>query len=127
LTQIQNSDYPPSPKKREGSAPRPVTVISIAVIVWFLMVVGGYYVGKLYIDRSIEAVQQTNAVHVQTMQNQLDSMANEIDQIQLALSNADQTLASSGTTQQNLNQKIQDLDKQLQLLAESLAILKEAP
>lgn len=127
LSQTQNPTQPPSPNLREGATPRPHLVISIAAVLWILMILGGYYVGKLYIDRSIEAVQQTNAVHVQTMQNRLDSMAGEIDQIQLALNNADQTLASSGSTQENLNQKIKDLDNQLQLLAKSLAILKEAP
>ena len=91
------------------------------------MIIGGYFAGKVYIDRSMAAVQQTNAVNVQTLQNRLDSMAGEIDQIQLALNNADQTLASSGSTQENLNQKIQELDNQLQLLAKSLAVLKEAP
>lgn len=127
MTEAQSLNNPPSPKPRNNSAPRPFCVISIAVAAWILIIIGGYYVGKLYIDRSIEAVQQTNAVNVQAMQIQLDSMSNEIYQIQLALSDADQTLSNSGTTQEALNQKIEELDKQLQALAESLAILKEAP
>jgi len=103
------------------------STVLAALAAWLLLVIGGYYVGKLYIDRSIQSVQQANAIHIQTMQNQLDSMASAIEEIELALSNADQALATSGTTQENLNQKIEALDKQLQLLAESLAVLKEAP
>ncbi len=102
-------------------------VVSIATFMWILVILGGFGIGKLYIDRSLEAVQQANAIHVQTLKDQLDSMAVDIDQIQVALNNADQTLSSSGSTQENLNKKIQDLDNQLQLLAKSLAILKEAP
>jgi len=103
------------------------STVIVALAAWVLLVIGGYYLGKLYIDRSIQSVQETNAVHIQTMQNQLDSMAGAIEEIQLALSNADQTLSSSSITQENLNKRIEALDKQLQLLSESLAILKEAP
>lgn len=114
-------------KQRAGRTTQPQRLIIVAVFIWIFMIIGGYFAGKVYIDRSMAAVQQTNAVNVQTLQNRLDSMAGEIDQIQLALNNADQTLASSGSTQENLNQKIQELDNQLQLLAKSLAVLKEAP
>jgi len=103
------------------------STVIVALAAWVLLVIGGYYLGKLYIDRSIQSVQETNAVHIQTMQNQPDSMAGAIEEIQLALSNADQTLSSSSITQENLNKRIEALDKQLQLLSESLAILKEAP
>lgn len=127
MTQMQDPISPPSPKPRDDSASPSYLAISVVVVAWLLIIVGGYYVGKLYIDNSIEAAQQTNAVHVLAMQNQLDSMASEIDQIKMVLLNADQTLATSGTTQQNLNQKIEALDEQLQALAQSLAILKEAP
>ena len=94
-------------------------VVSIATFMWILVILGGFGIGKLYIDRSLEAVQQANAIHVQTLKDQLDSMAVDIDQIQVALNNTDQTLSSSGSTQENLNKKIQDLDNQLQLLAKS--------
>lgn len=121
----QTPNDPVSTTSPETTVKRSTVFLVLAA--WVLLVIGGYYVGKLYIDRSIQSVHQTNAVHIQTMQNQLDSMAGAIEEIQLALSNADQTLATSGITQENLNKKIEALDKQLQLLAESLAVLKEAP
>ena len=104
-----------------------IIFFSLIVAAWVLMVVGGFYAGKLYIDRCFETVQQTNAIHVQELENRMDSLAAEVDEIELALQDADQTLASSSSTQENLNQKIENLDQQLQQLAKSLNILKEAP
>ncbi len=106
---------------------RPALVISLALVVWLMLVAGGYYVGKLYIDRSIEAVQQNNAVHMITIEQRIDSLDAQISEIKQAIINTDQTLADSGSTQENLNQKIEDLDKQLKDLEHSLNILKEAP
>jgi len=126
LPRLEQTTKDTAPVKSPVITVQRSTVLA-ALAAWLLLVIGGYYVGKLYIDRSIQSVQQANAIHIQTMQNQLDSMASAIEEIELALSNADQALATSGTTQENLNQKIEALDKQLQLLAESLAVLKEAP
>ncbi len=121
---------PPEPLSEPVSKPinyRPALVISLALVVWLILVAGGYYVGKLYIDRSIEAVQQNNAVHMITIEQRIDSLDTQISEIEQAIIDTDQTLADSGSTQENLNEKIEDLDKQLKNLEDSLNILKEAP
>jgi len=127
LNQIESPTPIPPWGKPDPGRRGPVRLILAAACLWVLTVCGGYYIAKVYIDRSVEAVQQTNAVQVQAIENRLNSMASDIDQIRLALNNADRSIASSGSTQQNLNQRITDLDKQLQMLAKSLQILKEAP
>jgi peptidoglycan hydrolase CwlO-like protein len=116
----------PASKPTQSRAPRIVLVL-LALVVWMLLVAGGFYVGKIYIDRSIEAVQQNNAVHMVTIEQRMDSMDTQLSEIQQAISDADQAWANSGSTQENLNQKIDDLDKQLKALEHSLNILKEAP
>ncbi len=106
---------------------RPALLISLALLVWLILLAGGYYVGKVYIDQSIKTIQQNNAVHMITIEQQIDSLNAQIDEIKQAIIDTDQTLANSGSTQENLNQKIENLDKQLKDLEHSLAILKEAP
>ncbi|HHY08792.1 MAG TPA: hypothetical protein GX530_09840 [Corynebacteriales bacterium] len=127
MSKSSNTGTPPPPSPLPRESKRHYLFISLIVAAWVLMVVGGFYAGKLYIDRCFETVQQTNAIHVQELENRMDSLAAEVDEIELALQDADQTLASSSSTQENLNQKIENLDQQLQQLAKSLNILKEAP
>ncbi len=125
-----NTSPVPEPSSEPVSKPtnyRPALVISLALLVWLVLVAGGYYVGKLYIDRSMEAVQQNNAVHMVTIEQRIDSLDAQISEIKQAIINTDQTLADSGSTQENLNEKIEDLDEQLKDLERSLNILKEAP
>lgn len=118
---------PVAEPKSEPTKTRPIVKIVLVLSVWILLVAGGYYVGKLYIDQSIAAIQQDNAVHMITIEQRLESLDTKINGIQQALSNADQSWASSGSTQESLNQKIEALDKQLKSLEQSLVILREAP
>jgi len=123
-----NMNQSPIPEPNlEPAKPRPGLIIFLVLATWILLVAGGYYAGKLYIDQSIAAVQQDNAVHMITIEQQIESLDAQIYEIQQALNNADQSWASSGTTQENLNQKIEALDKQLKSLEQSLNILREAP
>lgn len=121
---VPEASTEPTPKPNKY---RPVLIILLTLVVWILLVAGGYYVGKLYIDQSIEAVRQNNAVHMITIEQRIDAMDAQITEIQQAINNTDQALANSGSTQENLNQKIEDLDEQLKELERSLNILKEAP
>jgi len=125
-----NTSSVPEPLNEPTSKPthsRPALIILLALVVWLMLVAGGYYVSKLYIDQSIEAVLQNNAVHMITIEQRIDSLDAQISEIKQAIINTDQTLANSGSTQENLNEKIEDLDKQLKDLEHSLTILKEAP
>jgi len=126
------SEYLPETTAEPAYKPTPsratrIILILLSIVLWMGLVAGGYYVGKLYIDRSIEAVQQNNAVHMITIEQRIDSLDTQLTEIQQAINNADQAWSNSGSTQENLNQKIEDLDKQLKALEHSLSILKEAP
>jgi peptidoglycan hydrolase CwlO-like protein len=127
MTPAKVSESTAKPRSSKPAKSRAALVILVGLAVWLLLVVGGYYVGKLYIDRSIETVQQNNALHMITIEQRIDSLDNQMSEIKQAIQNADQAWASSGSTQENLNQKIEDLNKQLKALEQSLKVLKEAP
>ncbi|NLO22081.1 MAG: hypothetical protein GX119_08795 [Syntrophomonadaceae bacterium] len=126
------SEYLPEPTAEPAAKPTPsraarIILILLGIVLWIGLVAGGFYAGKLYIDRSIEAVQQNNAIHMITIEQRIDSLDTQLSEIKQAINDADQAWANSGSTQKNLNQKIEDLDKQLKALEHSLSILKEAP
>lgn len=99
----------------------------ILVALWAVLVFGGFYTTKVYFDRSIKSVQQTNAINIQALEDRLDNLSADMKSIESALKNAGQSLSSSDSTQKELNRKIEDLDRQLRELEKSLKILKEAP
>lgn len=116
------------PRRRADSSGRARLLITlILVIAWGGMVFGGFYYAKLYINRAIQGVQQTNSMHIQTLEGRLDNLSAELKDIENTLRSAGLTLTSSDSTQKELNRKIDKLDKQLQELEKSLKILKEAP
>ncbi|OPZ71901.1 MAG: hypothetical protein BWY80_01233 [Firmicutes bacterium ADurb.Bin456] len=99
----------------------------LAFILWAVMVFGGFYLAKQYFDQTIMAVQQTNAVNIQTLEARLDNLGANVKEIKESLEVAGITLSSSGLTQKELNKKIEELDSQLKDLEKSLKILREAP
>ncbi|WP_031515045.1 hypothetical protein [Desulfofalx alkaliphila] len=123
-----NNSQAPSKKDKKQALDQPkVLPLVIAVVVWIAIVAGAGYFIKDYIDRSIQSVQQTNAMHVQTLEDRLSALGAEMEEIKYALQDTDQTLASSDSTQRVLNDKIEELDRQLKDLERSLNVLKEAP
>lgn len=103
------------------------TQILLMVTLWFVLVFGGFYLAKQYIDQSFLTIQQTNAYNVQVLENRLDTLHRDMEDIKEALQGTDETISSSDSTQRMLNMKIEELDKQLKELERSLRILKEAP
>ncbi len=111
-------------EKRKRSSPGSWFV---AFILWAVMVFGGFFLAKQYFDQTIMAVQQTNAVNVQTLEARLDNLGANVKEIRESLATAGITLSSSDSTQKELNKKIEELDAQLKNLEKSLNILREAP
>ncbi len=101
--------------------------IFLLLLVWGGLVYGGFYIARQYLDKSINNMQQTNAMNMQEVNERLDSLNLELNNLRKEISNTDKTLSSSGSIQVELNQKIEVLDKQLKNLEKSLNILKEAP
>jgi peptidoglycan hydrolase CwlO-like protein len=115
--------------KRRNTRPRWKDFLSIFLflVVWGGLVWGGFYIAKQYLDKSINNIQQTNAMNMQEVNEKLDSLNLELQALKKEISNTDQTISSSGSIQVELNKKIMVLDQQLKNLEKSLKILKEAP
>lgn len=97
------------------------------LLIWTVLIYGGFYFTKQYLDTALHNVQQTNIVNLMEVKERLDSLSGEMKALQNELINTDQTLSSSGNIQAQLNRKIELLDTQLKNLEKSLKILKEAP
>lgn len=101
--------------------------VLVLLLLWGGLVYGGFYFSKQYLDKTINNIQQTNALNIQEIKERMESLTNEMIDLKSELSNTDQTLSSSSSIQAQLNQKIDLLDRQLKNLEKSLQILKEAP
>ncbi|MDD4665636.1 MAG: hypothetical protein PHC81_03685 [Clostridia bacterium] len=101
--------------------------VLVLLLLWGGLVYGGFYFSKQYLDKTINNIQQTNALNIQEIKERMESLTNEMIALKSELSNTDQTLSSSSSIQAQLNQKIDLLDRQLKNLEKSLQILKEAP
>jgi len=97
------------------------------ILIWGGIVYEGYYYSKNYFDKTINNIQQTNAMNVEQINGRLDNLKNEMEELKMSFSSTDETLSSSGSIQEQLNKKIELLDGQLKNLEKSLKILKEAP
>jgi septal ring factor EnvC (AmiA/AmiB activator) len=102
-------------------------LILLFLIIWGGLFAGGFYFTKNYFDRTINNIQQTNALNIQMIKERLDSLTNELLVLKSEISTTDQTLSSTGNIQAELSKKIEILDAQLKNLEKSLRILKEAP
>ncbi len=111
-------------------------ILSILLIIfWLVGVYAGYWYietrmaknhqqTKTLIEQSINAVQETNALRVQELEDRLTALNVDMEQIEEALANADDSLNESNETREQLNNRIEQLDKQLEELRKSLEILK---
>lgn len=120
------SDNPIASRPETRTRERVLSVF-LAFTLWCAMVFGGFYLAKQYLDRSIHSVQQTNAMHVQELEDRLDRLSVDLRGLEEALRSTGHSLSSSDSTQKELNRKIEDLDRQLEELERSLKVLKEAP
>jgi septal ring factor EnvC (AmiA/AmiB activator) len=100
--------------------------VPLLVLLWLALVGGGVWLARDYIDNSLRDIQDTNALHVQALQDKLESLSQKLDELEMALEAADDSIARSSTTQEELNERIVELDRQLEKLEESLRILKES-
>lgn len=113
--------------RRKSSSRKTGIFVLLFLLFWGGLIYGGFYVTKQYLTTTLGNIQQTNALHLQDMQERLASLSNELAALKGELSNTDKTLASSTGIQGELRQKIELLDAQLKDLQKSLKILKEAP
>lgn len=97
------------------------------ILLWIGVIGGGFYVSKMYLDRSVQEIKQTNAMNVQILSERIASLNTQIQDLQKLIGNTDAALSSSESIQMQLNTKIDMLTQQMGTLEASLKILKEAP
>lgn len=106
---------------------RQLALIVVPIALWAGLVYGAYYWATDYIDSSLRNVQETNALHVQALNDRLDAIQSEVAEVKEALADTDQVLARSDQTREALHQRINELDRQLERLQESLNVLRKSP
>lgn len=101
--------------------------VFVFIILWIGLVGGGFYAAKYYLDQSVRAVQQTNALQVQVLNERVDTLNKEILSLKKILGSTDESLSSSSSILAQMNLKIETMANQMAELEASLKILKEAP
>ena len=102
-------------------------LLVFTLALWGGLIYGAYYYSTSYFDSAIRSVQETNAMHMQALEERLDNIQMELTVVKEALADTDQTLARTDTTREELSQRIGELDRQLEQLEESLNILRMSP
>ena len=122
---------PPDRPSRKRGRPNPFWrqfgLVAGSLAVWGGLLYGAYYYVTDYIDTSIRTVQESNALHVQSLAERLDAIQLEVAEVKETLADTDQVLARSDQTREALSQRISELDRQLGRLEESLNILRKSP
>lgn len=116
--------------KRKRTALRIFLYLLLAALcaaAWWQITLRGYQMAKGYIDQSVQAVRQENAVSVQELQSRIDVLGEEMAQLRESLDSAGSSISNSASVQQRIDERLGNLDQQLQDLEKSLKILKEAP
>lgn len=104
-----------------------ILIVAICGVAWWQITLRGYEMSKAYIDQSIQAVRQDNAVNVQELQVRIDVLGQEMAALRESLDSAGSSISNSATVQERIDARLANLDKQLKDLENSLKVLKEAP
>jgi len=114
-------------EKRKQTRPGPGMLgIFIMLILWAGLTYGGYYFATDYVQRTVREIQETNALNVKVLEEDIQSLREEMGAIQEALAQTDKTLSSTGSAGEAVNERISLLDDQLKKLEKSLNIMMES-
>ena len=114
-------------EKRKQTRPGPGMLgIFIMLILWAGLTYGGYYYATDYVQRTVREIQETNALNVKVLEEDIQSLREEMGAIQEALDQTDKTLSSTGSAGEAVNERISLLDDQLKKLEKSLNIMMES-
>jgi len=114
-------------EKRKQTRPGPGMLgIFIMLILWAGLTYGGYYYATDYVQRTVREIQETNALNVKVLEEDIQSLREEMGAIQEALAQTDKTLSSTGSAGEAVNERISLLDDQLKKLEKSLNIMMES-
>ncbi|KJS11480.1 MAG: hypothetical protein JL56_13150 [Desulfotomaculum sp. BICA1-6] len=114
-------------EKRKQTGPKPgVLGIFILLILWAGLTYGGYWYATDYVQRTVREIQETNALNVKMLEEDIQSLREEMGAIEEALAQTDKTLSSTGSAGEAVNERISQLDGQLKKLEKSLNIMMES-
>jgi len=112
-------------RKPTVSGPR-ILGIFIMLILWAGLTYGGYWYATDYVQRTVREIQETNALNVKMLEEDMQSLREDMSAIQEALAQTDKTLSSTGSAGEAVNERISQLDVQLKKLEKSLNIMMES-
>lgn len=104
-----------------------IAMAALVAALWGGLLFGAYYLVTGYIDRSVRTVQETNALHVQALEERMETISAELAAVKGVLADTDQILSGTDSTQEALMQRIEALDHQLGKLEQSLDVLRRSP
>lgn len=122
MREVIDMEQPARKKKTERQPPG----IILLVLLWVGLTAGGFWYAGYYIDRAAREIQETNALNVQAMEEQIKTLHNEMNAIKEALDKTDATISSTGTASEEVNKRIAEMDEHLKRLEKSLDILRES-
>jgi vacuolar-type H+-ATPase subunit I/STV1 len=113
-------------KRHKKTSPRrEIFGIVILVFLWAGLTYAGYWYATEYVERTVREIQETNALNVKMLEEEIQSLRTEMSAIEEALAQTDKTLSSTGSAGEAVNERISELDEQLNRLEKSLNILME--
>lgn len=114
-------------ERRKQTGPGPgIPGIIIMLILWAGLTFGGFWYATGYVQRTVREIQETNALNVKMLEEDMQSLREDMSAIQEALAQTDKTLSSTGSAGEAVNERISQLDEQLKKLEKSLNILMES-
>ncbi len=147
LSQEQYSGKKVKPGKKPPGASRKTTSLLFLVLIWAVLVFGGFYLAKGYLHKTegrflgqVEELRQENrriekeiVGTMQLFQNELESYKEEIrllrgemSLIQEELELTGESITGADQTRQSLQERMAALDRQLAALREQLQKLEQA-
>jgi len=112
-------------RKQTGPGPGVLGIITM-LILWAGLTYGGYWYATDYVQRTVREIQETNALNVKVLEEDIQSLREDMSAIQEALNRTDETLSSTGSAGEAVNERISLLDEQLKKLEKSLNIMMES-
>ncbi len=110
---------------RKTSALRALAIGTL-VLLWLGLAGAGFWYARQYVQQTVREIQETNALHVQALEEEIHALRGEMQRIEEALAAADRTLAGTSSASEEVNERISQLDQQLKKLEKSLNILQES-
>ncbi len=119
----------PASRKERRKQTRPgsgIFGVIAMLILWAGLTFGGFWYARDYAQRSMRIIQETNAMNVKMLEENIQSLHQELIAVREALAQTDETISNAGSAGEAVNERITLLDEQLKKLERSLNIMMES-